>query len=82
MPKVIPAVTVNDVVLQDIVDMWIYKDADGQVVAEFAYEVRQENGVLHHTGDYRVTLGGDTIQQFKSWIDSRILPDINQQEGM
>lgn len=79
MPRDLPVVTLQDVVLGDIRGM---KVATGPVRATIKYEVLDQHGDPHHSGTIETPMPAQLKQDIGAWINADVLPDINQQEGM
>ncbi len=80
MPKTIPAVNLVDVTLGEVQSLTIQK---GQgLEAEISYVVKTDGGEIHHGGTLTGELTGSTRDNLVTWINAKIIPAINSQEGM
>lgn len=79
MPRDLPVVTLQDVVLGDIRGM---KISTGPIRATIKYEVLDQDGEPHHSGTIETPMPAGLKQDIGIWITDEVLPDINSQEGM
>lgn len=80
MPRVIPETIVVDVTLSQIVRLEVVNDTQLEVHA--FYEVFDDQGARHHTGEIVLPISGASLQSLRNWVDNNVLPAINAQEGM
>jgi len=81
MPRVIPATTIVDVTISDLEDIILTRTATG-IEIEVYYEVKDDQGNVHHKGVLRRDMTAAQTSHLKEWVDAKVLPVINQQEGM
>jgi len=55
---------------------------DGGISAFVSYSVLTDGGAVHHGGSIEVPIGGTALQELRTWLNDRVIPDINAQEGM
>lgn len=84
MPRTIPAINLVDVELQDVVEVQISRAGDGSsdLHVQVAYRVRTDSGTTHHGGGYSLTLAPGVAAELAAWLQDRVIPGINEQEGM
>lgn len=84
MPRTIPAINLVDVQLSDVSGISITKtgENDAELHVQVSYGVRTDTGAVHHGGGYGLTLEPGVAAELAAWIRDRVLPGINQQEGM
>lgn len=81
MPRVIPATTIVDVTIGDLEDIVLTRTTTGLEI-EVSYEVKDDQGNVHHKGLMRRDMTAAQAAHLKEWVDAKVLPVINQQEGM
>ena len=70
-----------DVTMSNVESLTIQRTATG-IEARIDYEVKDDQGAIHHTGSTLKVLSGSSVQAMKTWLDAHVIPEINTQEGM
>ena len=79
MPRDLPVITLQDVLLSDIQGMRIKTDP---VKATFQYQVRDQDDEQYSIGRYVSDVPNAIKQALIQWLNDDVLPAINEQEGM
>lgn len=79
MPRDLPVVTLQDVVMSDLRGM---KVTVNPVKSTFQYRVRDQDNDVHHTGLISVEMPNSVKQDLAAWIAADVIPAINEKEGM
>jgi hypothetical protein len=81
MPKIIPEITLRDVTSSDVTSISISKSGNGLEV-EVGYNVFTDGEERHHSGTIDGPLGAAASNEIRNWLENRVVPQINIQEGM
>ena len=79
MPKDLPVITLQDVVMGDLRGM---KISVSPLRATIVYVVRDQDSEAHHNGTITGAMPAQLKQDLSAWITGTVLPAINIQEDL
>ena len=82
MPRTIPPVELVDVTASELKLLSIGPTSTGEISISVTYAVLDDQGEEYSDGVYSAVLSGPILTDIVQWLTNRVIPRINEQEGM